>query len=109
MSDSWQESVRYLNFLALTLLRDGCDRDPISACIAFGLTKSELDELRPHLVPERLLAAVANAPQESFVALRGDIRELLASPPPLVRALSALRSAGRAGSTRHIGSLSQYA
>lgn len=101
--------VQQLNFLALTLLREGCDQNPIAACATFGLTKSELDELRPHLVPERLLAAVANAPQESFVALRGDIRELLASPPPLVRALSALRSAGRAGSTRHIGSLSQYA
>lgn len=109
MSDTWEQSIPYLNFLALTLLRDGCDRDPISACIAFGLTKSQLEELRPHLVPERLLAAVANAPQESFVSLRGDIREILASPPPLVRALVAARSDGQAGSTRPIGSVSQCA
>lgn len=74
--------VQYLNFLALTLLREVCDQDPIAACATFGLTKSELDELRPHLSAEHLLAAVANSADESLVSLRPDIREILAGPPP---------------------------
>lgn len=84
--------VQYLNFLALTLLRESCDQDPISACATFGLTRSELDALRPHLSAEHLLAAVANSADESLVSLRPDIREILAGPTPLLGALSAVRS-----------------
>ena len=84
--------VQQLNFLALTLLREGCDQNPIAACATFGLTKSELDQLRPHLSAEHLLAAVANSADESLVSLRPDIREILAGPSPLLGALSAGRS-----------------
>lgn len=92
MAGSPLNSVQYLNFLALTLLREGCDQNPIAACATFGLTKSELDQLRPHLSAEHLLAAVANSAGESLVSLRPDIREILAGPTPLLGALSAVRS-----------------
>lgn len=92
-------SVQYLNFLALTLLRETADKDPIEACATFGLTKSELDGLRPHLSAERLLAAVANSAQESLLAIRPDIREILCSPLPLLAALSAVRRVQSAGRT----------
>lgn len=92
MSGTSLSPVQYLNFLALTLLRESCDQDPIAACATFGLTKSELDELRPHLSAERLLAAVANSAQESLLCIRPDIREILSCPPPLLGALSAVRS-----------------
>lgn len=84
--------IQRLNFLALTLLRESYDKDPIAACATFGLTKSQLNELRPHLSAEHLLAAVANSADESLVSLRPDIREILAGPSPLLGALSAVRS-----------------
>lgn len=84
--------VQYLNFLALTLLRESCDQNPIAACATFGITKSQLDRLRPHLSPERLVAAVANSAQESLLSIRPDICGILSSPAPLLGALSAVRS-----------------
>lgn len=92
MSDTFLSPVQYLNLVALTLLRECCDQDPIAACEIFGLTKSELDALRPHLSAERLLAVVANSGQESFLCMRPDTREILAGPPPLLGALSAVRN-----------------
>lgn len=92
MAGTSLNAIQYLNYLALTLLRESCDRDPISACATFGLTKAELNALRPHLSAERVLAAVANTAQESLLSIRPDIREILASPPPLLGALSAVRS-----------------
>jgi hypothetical protein len=83
--------VQYLNLVALTILRDAIVRDPIAACMTFGLRREELDALEPLLAPERILAAVANAGKESLIALREDAAALLSRPAPLVGALAAVR------------------
>ncbi len=100
MSGTSLTPIQRLNFLALTLLRESCDEDPIAACATFGLTKSELTELRPHLSAEHLLDAVANSADESLVSLRPDIFEILAGPTPLLGALSAVRSIQPSGRLR---------
>lgn len=91
MSDTKLNGVQYLNYLALTLLRDSMDRDPISACAIFGMSKSELDQLRPHLSPERVLATVANSGTESLLIIRPDIIEILSNPLPLLGVLAVVR------------------
>lgn len=82
--------VQMLNFLALSLLRDEAERDPISACAKFGLTRKELEDLTPHLSPERVLATVANLSVELLFKVRPNLGKVLAGPPPLMGALLAV-------------------
>lgn len=84
-------SVQQLNLLALATLMEESRKDPMNACNTFGVTKSQLEELMPHLSVERLLALLANAPDQSVVLLRPDIAEVLAGPTPLMGALTAVR------------------
>ncbi len=100
MSGTSWTPIQRLNFFALTLLRESCDEDPIAACATFGLSKSELNELRPRLSAEHLLAAIENSGDESLVSLRPDILEILAAPTPLLGALSAVRSIQPSGRLR---------
>jgi hypothetical protein len=83
--------VQYLNLIALTILHDAIVRDPVAACTTFGLHRDELETLEPLLAPERIVAAVVNAGNESLVSLREDALTLLSRPAPLVGALSAVR------------------
>lgn len=86
--------VQFLNFYVLSILRSAIARDPLSACVTFGLDRDELARLEPLLAPDRILAAVTSIGDESLVAhLRSDIVSLLSSPLPLMGALATVRSA----------------
>lgn len=84
--------IQYLNLMTLTILHETIARDPIEACTTFGLRSDQLERLKPMLAPERVLAAVANAGQESLLALRADAVTLLARPAPLLAALLSVQS-----------------
>ena len=84
--------VQYLNLMTLTILHEAIVRDPLEACATFGLRRDQLAHLEPLLAPERILAAVTNAGQESLLALRADAVALLARPTPLLGALLSVRA-----------------
>ncbi len=92
MSSVALSEVQYLNLMTLTILHQAIVRDPIEACATFGLRREQLELLEPLLAPERLLAAVTNAGQESLLALRADAVALLARPAPLLGALLSVRA-----------------
>src|SRR5262245_19668001 len=84
--------VQYLNLMTLTILHETIERDPIEACTTLGMLSEPLDRLEPMPAPERILAAGANAGQESLLALRADAVTLLSRPAPLLAALLSVQS-----------------
>lgn len=84
--------IQLCNYMLLNLLRDQANTSPIDACATFGMTKSQLDGIRPHLSPEKLIAAVANVGDSPLFAPRGDLGDILSSPPPLLGTLVASRT-----------------
>lgn len=93
MSTTPLSDVQFLNFYVLSILRSAIARDPLSACVIFGLDRDELLRLEPLLSPDRILAAVTSIGDESLVGqLRSDLVSLLSSPLPLLGALATVRS-----------------
>ena len=84
--------IQMLNFLTLSLLREEAQQNPVGACAKFGLTKDQLEELVPQLSPERVLATVANLSEDLLISIRPNLGMVLASPPPLMGALFAVRA-----------------
>ncbi|MBX7132650.1 MAG: hypothetical protein E6R14_09025 [Thermomicrobiales bacterium] len=84
------DSVAYTNLLVLSLLREIAQQDPLKACSVFGITNESLEEMRPLLAPERLVAAASNTGGEPVFNIRPNLGRVLAAPPQLAGALFAV-------------------
>lgn len=103
MSVARLSPVQLCNYMVLNLLRDQANDSPIDACATFGMTKSELEAIRSHLSPDRLLVTVANVGDSLLFSPRGDLGKILSSPPPLIGTLVACRTGERPSLTASAG------